>query len=596
MEDQDYSAEKKLVEAYFLLIHIERMPVEGMELPPAEQLELMSTGFFLALKLNAHCRCISAQEQVRTDRQDQLDSEWTTKQEAHPFLKTSVGLKMMAIEESAALLGVPSIVEEYELPDRIVAIFNRDYMDGEGCSVERPEGDHKFISRLERIAKGLGIQPAKKKSLKCILEKIAGKCGMKVNVEGKTRPKIGKQRVNQYTGVSLVRVMPDIVDDWLVKSKCLGKRVRTFNWKEEHLALELEAMEALEEDWMKEDEEENVQAPLETVATRDCRIERIDAAILNNQLTRMRGLHTVVGTHSESDKSKKSWLDWLDVTDASSVKRAADRLQTVTYTRKECGRRYASNPSYQGCPSGLREMLAKREYKLIDIKSCKPTILLKWAIDENCMGAVLTLRELVEHRDDVYRRIAEFYGVHPTKCKRLVLSLISGGDEKEWIQMAGCTMNETRTAPEVDDMKECYRSLRDAIFRKHGVRIRAMRERKKKTREEKVRQTLATAKEASTSMRKRERKKEWMAAREEATPNSIDRSIFSTLYFEAEDSILDEMDRVFTRGGWKVASLIFDAIMVERRKGEDVGAAMRKAEASVHPNLGYQIELHEEWE
>ena len=196
----------------------------------------------------------------------------------------------------------------------------------------------------------------------------------------------------------------------------------------------------------------------------------------------------------------------------------------------------------------------------------------------------------------MYRRIAEFYGVHPTKCKRLVLSLISGGDEKEWIQMAGCTMNETRTAPEVDDMKECYRSLRDAMFRKHGVRIRAMRERKKKTREEKVRQTLAAAKEANTSMRKRERKKEWMAAREEATPNSIDRSIFSTLYFEAEDSILDEMDKVFTRGGWKVASLIFDAIMVERRKGEDIGAAMRKAEASVHQNLGYQIELHEEWE
>ena len=114
---------------------------------------------------------------------------------------------MMAVEESAALLGVPSIVEEYELPDRIVAIFNRDYMDGEGCSVERPEGDHKFISRLERIAKGLGIQPAKKKLLKCILEKIAGKCGMKVNVEGKTRPKIGKQRV-LFAGTLKIRMRP----------------------------------------------------------------------------------------------------------------------------------------------------------------------------------------------------------------------------------------------------------------------------------------------------------------------------------------------------------------------------------------------------
>ena len=83
-----------------------------------------------------------------------------------------------------------------------------------------------------------------------------------------------------------------------------------------------------------------------------------------------------------------------------------------------------------------------------------------------------------------------------------------------------------------------------------------------------------------------------MEAQSAATPSAIDRAIFSYLYFEEEDRILDQLDKAFQEDGWVVGALIYDALRLERREG--LAQAMRAAEAAVRQNLGYSIALHEE--
>ena len=74
-----------------------------------------------------------------------------------------------------------------------------------------------------------------------------------------------------------------------------------------------------------------------------------------------------------------------------------------------------------------------------------------------------------------------------------------------------------------------------------------------------------------------------------ATDAAVDRTVLSHLYFEEEDKILGVLDTCFQDGGWYVASLIYDEILVERREG--IHAMMRKAEVAVRQNLGYDIGL-----
>ena len=54
---------------------------------------------------------------------------------------------------------------------------------------------------------------------------------------------------------------------------------------------------------------------------------------------------------------------------------------TVTYhKRRAIGRRTASYPSMQNCPSGLRPQLVKRYYHDIDMVNCHPVLMLQVAL------------------------------------------------------------------------------------------------------------------------------------------------------------------------------------------------------------------------
>jgi len=92
-------------------------------------------------------------------------------------------------------------------------------------------------------------------------------------------------------------------------------------------------------------------------------------------------------------------------------------------------------------------------------------------------------------------------------------------------------------------------------------------------------------------------------ARRKASPQAIERSVFSACIFELEDMVLDVIDKHFTSNGWVVSSLQFDGLHVEHwstdtydaveKKWVQLDSAMCAAEVAVEARLGYKIKLSE---
>lgn len=569
------ATEKRLVRAYWLLRGIQRLPKgTSSEAQGAQLVALEKPGVHAGLHLNALRRCLEPEEQIMRDMRNRYDTE-DSQRVKHPFLKTEFGLKMMAADQCAKLLGIPSMAEEADLPSRIVSIANR-------CTLEdRPAGDVEFVNEMRCIAHQLNLRG--EKQFVGRLSDIARACGMGLKVEREKKKQTNGKRRWQIASMALTRVMPDIVDDWLVKSRRLGfQDVRTSEWASAHLNIELEALEGIEDDLLASD----MFAPVESTASRDVRFEKLEAKVVHKELTRLRDLR-------HPTTQEQSWLMWLQAAAKASMTSKEDPsvlLLTVTYSTLACGRRTASHPSLQGCPSGLRRVVAGRFYHGVDIKNCKPTVLLEWARREQ-LHHLGILREAVERRGDVLRRIGDFYGTEPAKCKFVILRILSGGDEREWIREANCPRNETSTAPELEEMKECHLTIRKAMFRKHASRVESLRQQWKAKADAKVRNTLAEARAEPTS---KQRRAAFEKASLKATNAAIDRSIFCLFYFEEEDRILHQMDASFRRAGWNVGSLIYDALLVEHHAEADLQDAMKAAEAVVRQTLGYTVRLHEE--
>ena len=139
-----------------------------------------------------------------------------------------------------------------------------------------------------------------------------------------------------------------------------------------------------------------------------------------------------------------------------------------------------------------------------------------------------------------------------------------------------------------------------AEFKDH---IAALRSELKATTKAKVEAAQARV-HASTTPSARERmQNELSNARRKATPQAVERSLFSACIFELEDMVLSEVDKHFASCGWAVASLIFDGLHAEHRatdtydavekKWVQLDSAMRGAEAAVEEKLGYKIQLSE---
>jgi len=454
-----------------------------------------------------------------------------------------------------------------------------------------------------------------------VIDRIATGCGMKLDVK-RAKGTARGDRAWRITEMTLTRRLRPLMGDYLVWSPQLRQMVALGDWAATHATLDEEEMQlAADAEWAEDCGEELVHGTAGRVLTgdvdpsatdtREQRTEKLDGAALATELHRLREKKTL-------SAQEERWLQWLEVVDsqampsheeemrrvgveASERERVAPaqafiRYLTVFYgKRRAIGRRTASHPGMQHCPSALRPRLVRQFYHDIDLCNCHPVLFLQVA---RKMGVdpeeIAVLEEYVGHREAVLARIGEFYGVAPAKCKYAVLRILNGGQVTTWIRDAKCTRNATEVQPDLRALMAASDVVRSAFFamdqfKPHVAALTDKLRVERKAAVESAEARLAGARSADVQTAKRG----LALARMKAQPHAIKRTIFSLCVFELEDSILDAIDKSLKRDGWTVSSLQFDGCHVEHRDGADLDAAMRRAEEAVRRELGYSIELKE---
>lgn len=599
------SRDQFLVKTYWLLQPFGRLPAAN------DLVELAKPGVPQGLKLNAHRRCFSAEEQDRHDvGRFLLEGR---RRMPHPMLKVALGPRMRAADACADLLDVASLLDNCSLPERIIDMVNRE------AKKKSTDGDRIFLRRLRTTADALCDGEG---TLLEVLKRVAKGCGMTCNVERERGTQRG-DRSWTVASIEFLRRLPQLMPDYLVRSERLHRDVPLAEWNAVHAALDEEEMleaarrdeelDTLDEEMALDDEA----APLGDLheATDggasggvsveddafDTRTEKLDGRALAAELVKLRRKVE----KSTLTAQEKRWLDWLEDADAHAkpaVMRGqtppAVRYLTVTYSkRRAIGRRTASHPSSQHCPSTLRPRMARLFYRDADIVNCHPTLFVQVG---RRVGSVdpfdlEVLDEYVNHRGPMLQRIADFYRVPVEKCKFGVLRVLNGGSIAAWLRDAKCTHNQHREQDDLKALVEASRVVQEAFFAMDLFKphVASLTEKLRASRAAKLEQARARLVNARTPKDKAVAEKAVGEARWRMYPHAIKRTVFSLCVFELEDRILDVIDSTLRRLGWTVASLQFDGCHVEHRDDADFGAALRAAERAVQTEMGYTIQLKE---
>jgi hypothetical protein len=273
------------------------------------------------------------------------------------------------------------------------------------------------------------------------------------------------------------------------------------------------------------------------------------------------------------------------------------RFLTVTYgKRREIGRRIASHPSSQHCPSSLRAALVKRFYHDIDMVNCHPVLFLQVAIKMGVSVCDLEpLQDYVDNRDAFLARVGSFYGVDAKKCKYAVLRVLNGGSMLAWAGDAQATRNKLSDQPDLSNLAETQRIVQGAFFQMEEFSSIAATLKNNLRASTAANMASANVRSANarTPQEKLDADKNQRTAQMKSTWKAIDRSVFSLCVFQLEDCILDVIDAHLRSRGWTVASLQFDGMHVEHRTDHSIVDAMRGAETAVKEKLSYEIRLVE---
>lgn len=600
------SVQQYLVKAFWLLRCVERLPIlhDGME--PAEQMVLLyKTGVLDGLQLNATARCMSAEIAMRHDNARRHDPD---KIAPHALLKPAVGVKMEAAERFAKLLDLERYCMGGDLPNRVVQIARR-----EACK-DLTDGDNIFIAQLKQLVSQMHdlAKATAKPSLLGLLGDAATLLGLALagtttgDKERITHPNASNKdgRVWVVKFLRFARVLPDIVDEWKIFSPRLGFAVCTENWAAQHAALDEEEGALGLEDTAELDD------ALYAAPTNmgDQRYEKLDSAALASELQRLCARRD---RDRLTDRDKR-WLDFLTAADTSA--RPADangiRWLAVVYSKNAArviGRRTASHPSMQHCPSGLRPLLVGRYYHDVDIVNCHPTLMLQVA---ERMGVpdrkIEVLMEYVTNRQPVLERIGHHYGIPAAKAKYGVLRVLNGGAIASWVNDAdtGCTRNKDEPQGDLRDLQKTAEAVHDAFFEVPQFKetVDSLRAELTETTKAKVRAAEERVQAAASQGARERARTELGNARRKASATAIDRSCFSACIFELEDQVLMKIVESFEAGGWTVSSFQFDGLHAEHRASDTcdatgkwtaLKAAMRAAERAVKASLGYKIKLTE---
>lgn len=606
------SVQQYLVKAYWLLRYVERLPRLRDGVEPAEQMVLLhKPGVLSGLQLNATARCMSAETAMQHDNARRCDPD---KIVPHTLLKPAVGVRMNAAYRLAKLLGLERHWEGGDLPDRVVQIARRE------AFTSLTEGDRDFIKQLKLLVGEMQdlTNITAKSGLLGLLGDAALLLGLalegttKGDKERKTPPNARAKdgRVYVVKFLRLARVMPDIVDEWKIFSNRLGFPVCTENWAAQHATLDEE------EGAMGLEDTAELDAALYARPTNmgDQRYEKIDASALTTQLQRLCALRD----RDRLTKRDKRWLDFLIAADVAADPADANGIRwlAVVYGKNAArviGRRTASHPSMQHCPSGLRPLLVAHYYHDVDIVNCHPTLMLQVA---ETMGVperkIARLREYVTNRQAVLDRIGHHYGIPAGGAagdvrKFGVLRVLNLGAIASWVNDAdtGCTRNKDETQADLRDLAKAAEAVHEAFFEMPQFKetVNSLRAELTTTTKAKVQAAQERVRAAANTAARERAQTELGNARRKASTTAIDRSCFSACIFELEDQVLMKIVESFGTGGWTVSSFQFDGLHAEHRPSDTcdaatgkwvaLEAAMRAAEQAVEKSLGYKIKLTE---
>lgn len=621
------SREQMLVEVYFLTNSLDKVPKllddddlyalhpdttpEDVCTPRPSQpavlalLEMEKPGVMEGLRLNAHTRCLSAQEQLRSDDADRGSRECKL---AHSLLKVGLGARMILVSKVEELLSMNGLIDGGSLSQDFVDIANRDIQG------EPTHADIRTIARLRELSSDIftGTDTTSKK-LSFVLKDIATGCGLnltseKINESREIAASAGRPRKKIFTEMWFERKLPDIVDDWLVWSPRLCSKVRAEDWELMHANVDADNMQGgflCDEDI----------APAFEPFTRgdgsqSVLMEMINGGALAAELSRLRLIpegNFADDSALQSHQRRKAFCEALDGA-AQPANGDGVRLNYVSYGKNMgFGRRTASYPSMQQCPSSLRPSLVGGfgdgggEHD-IDMVNCHPTLMLRVATRfPGVTSADLpTLAELVSNRNVVLDRIAKHYSTSRSNAKVCVLRVMNGGTVQQWIKDVNCAINRDSVQDDLRNLIEEMVTVRKSFFEFPELKelVVELRKRIKIDRDEAAR--VARARASSVPLAKR-REAVLQAEKAEAKANAraVDRSVFSFALGEVEDKILNEIERYMTRQGWTISSRIYDGLHVRHRTelgnqhNERLEKDMKDAEKSVREQLGYGIQLLE---
>ena len=532
------------------------------------------------LKLHAYCRLFTPEEAMKRDFANRLNSG---KRKRDPQLELLIGSKLQAVAHVGRLLleggyrrPAQLVDDEVILAQRFVDLANR-------CiRKETTESDNNTLRQLRQAKEEcLGVG-GKDTTLLEILRAIAKAIGMKlVAVKQKVTLPNGTRKL-LVQSMKLERLLPEVSDAWLVYSDVLGAEVQVGSWGSAHANAQLDAMEvSFSNDPDYGDLFTAAYQAYQSQDSDDMRWEKINAAELKTALTRLRHVRNTLGGQTltpqiERDLRELSVLEAIDRNALPEVN-GIRRLCVVYGKRSILGRRTASYPSMQACPSSLRPLLLKLYYHDIDIVNCHPTLMIQVCEKMGMFDAIPKLREYVASRDDMLQRIADHFGVEKGICKFAVLRVLNSGSVEKWIEDVGLPADTDADQPDLRDLAEEARVIRACFFKYMEEKQQGIVERLRE---------LARARKGPF-----------------ASNAAIDRAAFSACMFEVEDSVLTVVDEYFRSMRWVAASLIYDGMHVEHRDGDAqdpqtgrwlrLEEAMRAAEADVERKLGYKIELKE---
>ena len=602
-----------LLKAYWLLKPVSRMPIAPSEITniedrfviqAAQLMQMNKPDVHDGLCLNAHSRCMDVDTILRADATRRLESGG--RPVAHPMLKPTVAMRLRVCGTTiAGLLQISSPFVDCEIPTQIVDAANRfQFKTQTTADIEFKNSLAAAITEIGMCAKG---------SVTDLIKLAATACGMTLEGTDKkdksyirhpsATAKCGK--VWMVTFLRLRRMLPDIVDDWQLYSPRLRYGVCTLEWHRMHRAMdEEEALESFDND-----DDDMVDLPQMTIIG-ESRVEKLDGAAIDREIGRIR-------SRADPTAQDVRWLQWLEKADAEAtpVNDRGVRELTVSYAKsatRAIGRRTASTPSMQLCPSGLRPRIVGRYYHDIDMQNCHPTLMYQVATFMGVSGEDLAvLDKYITYRKKMLESIAVHYGTSPTKAKYAVLRVLNGGDVRTWAldKNMGCTIIPSEAHEDMDSMALVAENVRESFFNMHQfretvARLKSEMETTTKARLNQARGRLATAKtEGTPPERLNVLSRAVGKAASKASRESIARSALSACMFELEDMILNEIDLHFQEKGWTVSSLQFDGLHVEHKADDTfdeeseswtlLTETMRSAQEAVMNKLKYKITLTE---